>query len=49
MNGGRIETTGLFRRDIFQSSPDPNSFTAKFIGGHNVIIAVGDETFAVSQ
>jgi putative spermidine/putrescine transport system ATP-binding protein len=43
MNGGRIEQQGS-PRDIFNH---PRSeFTAKFIGGHNVI-AIGDETFAI--
>jgi putative spermidine/putrescine transport system ATP-binding protein len=43
MNAGRIEQQGS-PREIFNH---PRSeFTAKFIGGHNVI-AVGDETFAV--
>ena len=43
MNGGRIEQQGS-PRDIFNHPR--TEFTAKFIGGHNVI-AVGDETFAV--
>ena len=43
MNGGRIEQQGS-PRDIFNH---PRSeFTARFIGGHNVI-AVGEESFAV--
>ena len=43
MNGGRIEQQGS-PREIFNHPR--TEFTAKFIGGHNVI-AVGDETFAV--
>jgi putative spermidine/putrescine transport system ATP-binding protein len=43
MNGGRIEQQGS-PREIF-NHPE-TEFTAKFIGGHNVIV-VGDETFAV--
>jgi putative spermidine/putrescine transport system ATP-binding protein len=43
MNGGRIEQQGS-PRDIFNHPR--TAFTAKFIGGHNVI-AIGDETFAV--
>ena len=43
MNGGRIEQQGS-PRDIFNHPR--TEFTAKFIGGHNVI-ALGDETFAV--
>jgi len=43
MNGGRIEQQGS-PREIFNRPR--TEFTAKFIGGHNVI-AVGDETFAV--
>ena len=43
MNGGRIEQQGS-PRGIFNHPR--TEFTAKFIGGHNVI-AVGDETFAV--
>ena len=43
MNGGRIEQQGS-PRDIFNHPR--TEFTAKFIGGHNVI-DVGDETFAV--
>jgi putative spermidine/putrescine transport system ATP-binding protein len=43
MNGGRIEQQGS-PRDIFNHPR--TEFTAKFIGGHNVI-AVGDQTFAV--
>src|ERR1700737_605572 len=43
MNGGRIEQQGS-PREIFNYPR--TEFTAKFIGGHNVI-AVGDETFAV--
>jgi putative spermidine/putrescine transport system ATP-binding protein len=45
MNGGRIEQQGSPRK-IFNH---PNTeFTAKFIGGHNVI-AIGGETFAVRE
>jgi putative spermidine/putrescine transport system ATP-binding protein len=43
MNSGRIEQQGS-PREIFNHPQ--TEFTAKFIGGHNVI-AVGDETFAV--
>jgi putative spermidine/putrescine transport system ATP-binding protein len=43
MNGGRIEQQGS-PREIFNRPR--TEFTAKFIGGHNVI-AVGEETFAV--
>jgi putative spermidine/putrescine transport system ATP-binding protein len=43
MNGGRIEQQGS-PREIFNHPR--TEFTAKFIGGHNVI-ALGDETFAV--
>jgi putative spermidine/putrescine transport system ATP-binding protein len=43
MNGGRIEQQGS-PREIFNHPR--TEFTAKFIGGHNVI-AAGDETFAV--
>jgi len=43
MNAGRIEQQGT-PREIFNHPR--TEFTAKFIGGHNVI-AVGDETFAV--
>ncbi|WP_044536894.1 ABC transporter ATP-binding protein [Bradyrhizobium sp. LTSP885] len=43
MNGGRIEQQGS-PREIFNHPR--TEFTAKFIGGHNVI-AVGPETFAV--
>jgi putative spermidine/putrescine transport system ATP-binding protein len=43
MNGGRIEQQGS-PREIFNHPR--TEFTAKFIGGHNVI-AIGDETFAV--
>src|ERR1700761_3668181 len=43
MNGGRIEQQGS-PRDIFNHPK--TAFTAKFIGGHNVI-AIGNETFAV--
>lgn len=43
MNAGRIEQQGS-PRDIFNHPK--TEFTAKFIGGHNVI-TVGDETFAV--
>jgi putative spermidine/putrescine transport system ATP-binding protein len=43
MNAGRIEQQGS-PREIFNHPR--TEFTAKFIGGHNVI-AVGDETFAV--
>jgi putative spermidine/putrescine transport system ATP-binding protein len=43
MNGGRIEQQGS-PREIFNYPR--TEFTAKFIGGHNVI-ALGDETFAV--
>src|ERR1700722_5342000 len=43
MNSGRIEQQGS-PRDIFNHPR--TAFTAKFIGGHNVI-AIGNETFAV--
>ncbi len=43
MNGGRIEQQGS-PREIFNHPR--TEFTAKFIGGHNVI-ALDDETFAV--
>ena len=43
MNGGRIEQQGS-PREIFNHPR--TEFTAKFIGGHNVI-ALGPETFAV--
>jgi putative spermidine/putrescine transport system ATP-binding protein len=43
MNGGRIEQQGS-PREIFNRPR--TEFTARFIGGHNVI-AVGDESFAV--
>jgi len=43
MNAGRIEQQGS-PRDIFNHPQ--TEFTAKFIGGHNVI-AVGDQTYAV--
>jgi putative spermidine/putrescine transport system ATP-binding protein len=43
MNGGRIEQQGS-PREIFNHPR--TEFTARFIGGHNVI-AVGDESFAV--
>ena len=43
MNNGRIEQQGS-PRDIFNHPR--TAFTAKFIGGHNVI-AIGNETFAV--
>ena len=43
MNAGRIEQQGT-PREIFNHPQ--TEFTAKFIGGHNVI-AVGDESFAV--
>jgi putative spermidine/putrescine transport system ATP-binding protein len=43
MNAGRIEQQGS-PRDIFNHPQ--TEFTAKFIGGHNVI-AVGDKSFAV--
>jgi putative spermidine/putrescine transport system ATP-binding protein len=43
MNGGRIEQQGS-PREIFNHPR--TEFTARFIGGHN-IIAVGDDTFAV--
>jgi putative spermidine/putrescine transport system ATP-binding protein len=45
MNGGRIEQLGS-PREIFNHPK--TEFTAKFIGGHNVI-AIGDETFAVRE
>jgi putative spermidine/putrescine transport system ATP-binding protein len=43
MNAGRIEQQGS-PREIFNHPK--TEFTAKFIGGHNVIV-VGDKTFAV--
>jgi putative spermidine/putrescine transport system ATP-binding protein len=43
MNGGRIEQQGS-PREIFNHPR--TEFTAKFIGGHNVI-ALGEESFAV--
>jgi putative spermidine/putrescine transport system ATP-binding protein len=43
MNGGRIEQQGT-PREIFNHPR--TEFTARFIGGHN-IIAIGGETFAV--
>jgi putative spermidine/putrescine transport system ATP-binding protein len=43
MNGGRIEQQGS-PREIYNHPR--TEFTAKFIGGHNVI-AVGDKTYAV--
>lgn len=43
MNGGRIEQQGS-PREIFNHPQ--TEFTAKFIGGHNVI-GVGDKTYAV--
>jgi putative spermidine/putrescine transport system ATP-binding protein len=43
MNGGRIEQQGS-PRDIFNHPR--TEFTARFIGGHNVI-AVGNESFAI--
>jgi putative spermidine/putrescine transport system ATP-binding protein len=43
MNGGRIEQLGS-PREIFNYPK--TEFTAKFIGGHNVI-GVGDQTYAV--
>src|ERR1700760_3483787 len=43
MNGGRIEQQGS-PRDVFNHPK--TAFTAKFIGGHNVL-AIGDDTFAV--
>jgi putative spermidine/putrescine transport system ATP-binding protein len=43
MNGGRIEQQGS-PREIFNHPR--TEFTAKFIGGHNVI-GVGDKTYAV--
>lgn len=43
MNGGRIEQQGT-PREIFNHPR--TEFTARFIGGHNVI-AIGGETFAV--
>jgi putative spermidine/putrescine transport system ATP-binding protein len=43
MNAGRIEQLGT-PREIFNHPK--TEFTAKFIGGHNVI-AIGDESFAV--
>jgi putative spermidine/putrescine transport system ATP-binding protein len=45
MNGGRIEQQGS-PREIFNHPK--TEFTAKFIGGHNVI-AIGDEIFAVRE
>lgn len=45
MNGGRIEQQGS-PREIFNHPR--TEFTAKFIGGHNVI-AIGDENFAVRE
>jgi putative spermidine/putrescine transport system ATP-binding protein len=45
MNGGRIEQQGS-PREIFNHPR--TEFTAKFIGGHNVI-AIGNETFAVRE
>jgi putative spermidine/putrescine transport system ATP-binding protein len=45
MNGGRIEQQGS-PREIFNHPR--TEFTAKFIGGHNVI-AVGNETVAVRE
>ncbi len=45
MNGGRIEQQGS-PREIFNHPR--TEFTAKFIGGHNVI-AIGDETLAVRE
>src|SRR5882757_7376515 len=45
MNGGRIEQQGS-PREIFNHPL--TEFTAKFIGGHNVI-AIGDQTFAVRE
>jgi putative spermidine/putrescine transport system ATP-binding protein len=45
MNGGRIEQQGS-PREIFNHPK--TEFTAKFIGGHNVI-PVGDEIFAVRE
>ena len=45
MNGGRIEQQGS-PREIFNHPR--TEFTAKFIGGHNVI-AICDETFAVRE
>jgi putative spermidine/putrescine transport system ATP-binding protein len=45
MNGGRIEQQGS-PREIFNHPL--TEFTAKFIGGHNVI-AIGNETFAVRE
>jgi len=43
MNGGRIEQQGS-PREIFNHPQ--TEFTARFIGGHNIIV-LGDETFAV--
>jgi len=43
MNAGRIEQQGS-PREIFNHPQ--TEFTAKFIGGHNVIV-VGDQSFAV--
>src|SRR5260370_3429779 len=45
MNAGRIEQQGS-PREIFNHPR--TEFTAKFIGGHNVI-AIGNETFAVRE
>ena len=45
MNGGRIEQQGS-PREIFNHPQ--TEFTARFIGGHNVI-AIGNETFAVRE
>jgi len=45
MNGGRIEQQGS-PREIFNHPR--TEFTAKFIGGHNVI-TIGDEAFAVRE
>jgi putative spermidine/putrescine transport system ATP-binding protein len=45
MNGGRIEQQGS-PREIFNHPR--TEFTAKFIGGHNVI-AISNETFAVRE
>jgi putative spermidine/putrescine transport system ATP-binding protein len=45
MNGGRIEQQGS-PREIFNHPL--TEFTAKFIGGHNVI-AIGGQTFAVRE
>ena len=43
MNGGRIEQQGSPREIINHPQTE---FTARFIGGHNIIV-LGDETFAV--